>query len=279
MLNLTLILIFSVTVFAQNLEFSIENNRGESFYSVKSDNTQQLESKLIFPFNFNSFDVKYNHAFDNFILGLEYSFLLNSNSTKGEDYDWKENLLTVFSYSSNEVNNYYKLGANISSEIFKDLFLVGQFEYQELDFEWKDTYQEDYIKAKNLYVSGKNLQFKQIFYTYSIGLDKRYKLSNKISLSLYSAFLYTFIEIKDKHILRDFYTMQNAKTLGYHLGMELNYQINNDSYIITKVNSIKIEDKSVNMDYYNVLNEKYLSYPSMYSYENQKIKIGYKYIF
>ena len=91
--------------------------------------------------------------------------------------------------------------------------------------------------------------------------------------------IYTFINTKDTHILRNFYTIQNIKTFGYELAFDVTYKITYKSNIILSLKHVDIADKDINMDYYNKLNEKYLSYPSSHNYKNTIIGIGYMYNF
>jgi len=276
---LLLILIFPVIIFAGNISISLNNHNGESSYIVNSANTQNLKSKLIFPFHFNSIGLEYEHSFKYFKIALNSSYLFNSQQTTGKDYDWQNNNLTVYSTSDNIVNNYYDLGITLSKVIADDFILFTKFNYSILDIQWKNTYQEDYVQNKNKIILGNTLKFKQKFYQYNFGIKYNHHLFDKISLEVSPSLIYAQIKTQDIHELRNFYTIQNIKAFGYEVDMKLNYFITIKSKVIFSFKYTIIKNDDTYMDYYNELNEKYISYPSSYNFKNTIIGINYKYKF
>lgn len=264
---------------AGNLDLSIKNNNGQSSYVVNSNNSQNLKSKLIFPFSYNTFDIKYQHPFKYFKASFSSSFIINSQTAKGEDYDWQNNNLTVYSKSDNAIDKYNDMGLALTKNIFNDIDIFTKFNYQNLDMRWMKTYQKDYVKDKIEYISGNTLKFQQEFYRYGVGIKYKKNISKKILFELSPSLNYAYINTKDTHILRDFYTIQNAKAFGYEINCKLNYNITIRSKLKISLNYINIEDDNVDMDYYNKLNEMYSSYPSSYRYENTTIGIHYNYGF
>ncbi len=273
-----LLLIFPVIIFAGSINLSLKNHNGQSSYIVQSP-SQNLKSELIFPFKFNSIDIDYNHSFKYFDITLNSSFFLNDKTTTGKDYDWHNNNLTVFSESDNEIDKYYDLGLTVSKNIYNNTNLFIGFNYKVLDMHWSDTYQEDYVKDKNEYISGRTLKFQQEFFIYSVGIDYNYNISNKIIFNLKPIVMYAFINTKDTHILRDFYTIQNTQSIGYEIPLSLIYKLTFNSNVTISYKYSSLEDKDVDMDYYNSLNEKFSSFPSSYKYKNSIVGISYSYNF
>jgi len=271
--------LFPAILFAGSIDLSLKNNIGKSLYTVSSNNFQNLKSKLIFPFNYSSLDLEYEHKLNHFNINISLSFLLNSKVEKGEDYDWQNNTLTVYSQSNNKIDKYYSIGVMLNKNLNNELDFFLKFNYNILDMYWSNTYQEDYIKNNKEYILGNTLKFQQKFYEYYLGLGYRHNISKNTYLKLKPSLVFAYVNTKDTHILRNFYTIQNAKAFGYEIGFELNYKLTVKSYLKISISHLNIKDKNVEMSYYNSLNEKYLSYPSSYHYENTTIGIHYNYNF
>ena len=271
--------LFPAILFAGSIDLSLKNNIGKSLYTVSSNNFQNLKSKLIFPFNYSSLDLEYEHKLNHFNINIILSFLLNSKVEKGEDYDWQNNTLTVYSQSNNKIDKYYSIGVMLNKNLNNELDFFLKFNYNILDMYWSNTYQEDYIKNNKEYILGNTLKFQQKFYEYYLGLGYRHNISKNTYLKLKPSLVFAYVNTKDTHILRNFYTIQNAKAFGYEIGFELNYKLTVKSYLKISISHLNIKDKNVEMSYYNSLNEKYLSYPSSYHYENTTIGIHYNYSF
>ena len=279
MKKLFLVFLSPAILVAGDIDVSLKNSSGESSYIVSSNNFQNLKSKLIFPFNYNSVDLEFEHKLKCFNININLSFLLSSKVTKGEDYDWQNGNLTVYSQSDNKIDEYHNIDIILNKNIFYDIDLFAKFNYKILDMYWRDTYQEDYIKNSSEYVLGNTLKFQQEFYKYHLGLSYKNDLYKNISLILKPSLVFAYINTKDTHILRDFYTVQNAKAFGYETSCELRYKLTTKSNLKISIAYINIEDKNTDMDYYNQLNEKYLSYPSSYNYKNTTVGIHYNYSF
>ncbi len=91
--------------------------------------------------------------------------------------------------------------------------------------------------------------------------------------------IYAFVESKDTHVLRSFYTIQNSQAFGFALKFNTSYKLNPNSKIKLSLNYEILKDNNVDMDYYNTLGQKYLTLPSSYEYENRTIAIGYVFSF
>ena len=271
--------LFSAILFAGNIDISLKNNSGKSSYIVSSNNSQNLKSKLIFPFDYNSLDLEYEHKLKYFNINLNLSFLLNSKVKRGKDYDWQNNTLTVYSQSNNKIDKYYSIGIMLNKNIYDEIDFFIKFNYKILDMYWSNTYQENYVKNTKEYILGNTLTFQQKFYEYYLGLGYKHNLFKNTSLMLKPSLVFAYVNTKDIHILRNFYTIQNAKAFGYAIDSKIEYKLTMKSSLKISVTYINVKDENVAMNYYNIFNEKYLSYPSSYHYENTTIGIHYNYSF
>lgn len=278
MLKSLFIAIFPVLLFSGDIELLVKNNNGDSSYIVESPD-QNLKAKLIFPYEFNTLEVVYSHKFDFFDIKVNSSFVLNDETTTGKDYDWHKDSLTVFSTSDNQIDKYTDFGVQVSKDIWNNLKTLAGFNYKTLDMHWSDTYQEDYINNSTSYTQGETLKYQQDFYQYYLGLNYINEIYKNLFIELEPTFIYAYIESKDTHVLRSFYTLQKAKAFGYALAFNTSYRLNQNSKIKLFLNYEILKDNSIDMDYYNFLGSKYLSLPSSYRYENRTIGIGYIFSF
>ncbi|MEN8194642.1 MAG: hypothetical protein ABFS12_17610 [Bacteroidota bacterium] len=278
MLRVIFITLFPAILFAGNIELSIKDHNGNSSYIVESP-SQNLKAKLIFPFEFNALDVVYNHKFTFFDIKVNSSFVLNDKTTTGKDYDWHNDNLTVFSTSDNKIDKYTDFGLEISKDIWNNLRALAGFNYKTFDFHWSNTYQEDFINDSTSNIQGETLKYQQTFYQYNLGLNYKNEIYKDILIELEPALIYAFIESKDTHVLRSFYTLQKSQAFGYTFQCNANYKLTQNSKIKLSLNYEMLKDKNVDMDYYNLLGSKYLTYPSSYRYENRTIGIGYIFSF
>lgn len=265
-------------LFAGDIELLVKNNNGNSSYIVESPE-QNLKAKLIFPFEFNTLDVVYNHKFNCFDIKVNSSFVLNDKTTTGKDYDWHNDNLTVFSTSDNKIDKYTDFGLEISKDIWNNLRALAGFNYKTLDMHWSNTYQEDFISDTTTYIPGETLKYQQEFYQYNLSLNYQNEIYKDILIEFEPSLVYAFVESKDTHVLRSFYTLQNSQAFGFALKFNTSYKLNPNSKIKLLLNYDILKDNNVDMDYYNTLGQKYLTYPSSYRYENRTIAIGYVFSF
>jgi hypothetical protein len=279
MKKLFFVFISPVIISAGNIDLSFKNHKGQSSYTVHSNNSKDIKSKLVFPFNYKSIDLGYQQKSKYIGISLNSSFLLNAKTEMGKDYDWQYNKPTVYSQSENKIDKAYDISISLNINVSKNLKIFTKFNYKVLDMHWENTYQEDYEKDKNEYIDGKTLKFQQEFYKYNFGLNYRNKISKNISLVLKPSFVYAYINTKDTHILRDFYTIQHANAFGYEINSALRYNLTKKSTLKISITYIDIEDKDTVMGYYNKLNKIYASHPSSYNYKDTIVGIHYNYSF
>lgn len=270
---------FPVMLIAGNIKLSLNKHNAESSYSVRSDNQQNLKSTLNFPLRFTSFNISYTHQYYTLYITLKSSFLLKSTTSIGKDFDWKDNKLTVYSMSKNNIEKYYSNEIEVSKNIINNLSLFLKFNYQVIHINWKDTYQEDYVQNINESISGKTLTFNQVFYKYKLGVSYQNPINKNFNYQIRPSLVYAFIHTKDTHILRNFYTIQDIQTYGYEIDFSISYTISEKSHIYLSYNYQKIVEKHTDMNYYNIFKQNYLTYPSSYKYTSRILSLGYNYKF
>ena len=59
-------------------------------------------------------------------MNIMSSFLLSSKITKGKDYDWQNNNLTVYSHSDNKIDKYHNISIKLTKYLFKHINLFTQ---------------------------------------------------------------------------------------------------------------------------------------------------------
>jgi len=274
-----LFLIFSASLFAGKIDISYLYNSGKSTYKVWSDNTQNLQSKLLFPVDFATLRVRYTHTYRSLSFTIYSSVLLYKKTTDGEDFDWQNDTLTVYSSSDNIIENYYDGGVTCKKNFLPSFALFAKFHYQMLKSSWYNTQQEDYVKNSSSFLNTKTLTFQQEFFQYHFGLDYTTNISKKISFSLLPSVVYAFINTKDTHLLREFYTKQKIQSLGYEWSIKTHYILDKNLGINIAFSYISLKDSQVDMHYYNAYYGKYLTYPSSYKYTNKSLSFGIYYTF
>jgi len=85
---------------------SLATLKGKSSYEVWQ-NTTSLKSKLIFPIKATLLNIEYQKEIRPEILfSINYKTKINSYKSLGEDYDFKDDTITVYSNSSNNLDFY-----------------------------------------------------------------------------------------------------------------------------------------------------------------------------
>lgn len=275
----TISLIFPAFLLAGNVDLSLEKHNGESSYTVQKPNSG-LKSKLDFPFKLKTLSVSTKKELGSFELYLKSNFMINSKDTIGKDYDWQNDDLTVFSTSNNQIEKFRDFTVGIDKKFSHNIKLTNKLNYKNLDILWKDTYQEDFVKNKTTTINGEALKYSQKIYQYNLGINYKIDLSRNILLEIEPSFIYAYIDAKDSHLLRNFYTKQYSHSFGIGGKIDLNHKINEKFIYGIFYDYQKFEDKNTNMDYFNQsTNENYQTLPSSYEYNNQTIGIYLKYLF
>lgn len=273
-----LLIVLPAVLFAGNISISLENKNGSSYYTVE-DPAHQLKSKLVFPFEMNAVALEYVADIYGFKLAFSSSFLLDSKTTTGKDYDWQNGTMTVFSTSDDKINRYADYKLEVSRNILKHLDIVGSFRYKYVDMEWSDTHQEDFVQHTTVDLQGTTLRYEQTFYQYNLGLEYEAALPKDFIFKIKPSAIYTYIEAKDTHLLRDFYTMQYSNAFGYGVKIDLEKKVYKNSTLVLNFSYEAFEDKDTDMKFFNSQNQNYVTYPSSFKYSNRTFGIKYIYSF
>lgn len=257
--------------FAQGFVF-VNQHKGESSYIVESGN---LESKLDFPFKFQAVGAGFNKTHQDIHYTFKLSKLANSLVTTGEDYDWENNRLNLFSNSNSKVEDFFHVGLEASKNITERSAIFVNAQYSSLDLLWSDTKQQNYVTNQLTTFTGDTLSYEQEFYQLNLGVSYQYPLSNDISLNLKPSIIFAYVESTDKHLLRNFYTVQDNLARGYGIGATLVKSMDKDSTLSLSVNKESYKDRHNKMHYYQPFIPSY-SLPASYKHNTQKIEIFYQ---
>lgn len=268
------IIILPALLSAGNIGAILENHNGTSSYKVESP-TQNLASKLYFPFELNTLGLIYSIDIYDFSISLQADFMLNSEATKGSDYDWHNNDLTVFSESENKIDTFNSYSLSVSKEVFENLNVTSRFLYKKMDMSWTNTVQQDYVRDETFTYQALSLKYQQDFYQFNLGMNYQTTLFDYLQLEFEPSVIYAYIEAKDSHILRNFYTMQYSQAFGYGLKANISKKIFANSKISFYYEYETYSDNDTKMYYHNSVDENYLTLPSSYKYESNLV--GFKY--
>ncbi|WP_428746140.1 hypothetical protein [Sulfurimonas sp.] len=264
---------------ADSVAIFLEDQSSESSYIVKAPEFQ-LESKLIFPKHFNTLGISYNYSYLDYDFAISTHFLLHSSDQKGEDFDWKNGELTVYSSSTDILDSYQHYKFQISKKISPEFSLTAAFVYKDTQEHWSNTKQQNYITDTTSQLTETTLQFSQTFYTYLLGMTYSKKLFSEFSVHFNPSFTYSYIDTKDVHIVRNFYVFQNAQAFGYDLKLLLQKKLTENSTLGLNLQYSNVKDKQTDMSYYYISSgNHFATYPSSYQYNDFKLGLNYMYTF
>lgn len=277
MLKPFILFLFSAIGFAEEYALSIEKHSGQSSYIVTKPE-QNLKAQLLFPFNFNTINLTLKKDINDVNIELGSTFLINKSLTEGKDYDWKNDQLTLFSKSQNHIDKFSSYHIKVSKSFFQDIRLLTAFKYKKLNFQWFNTYEQDFVNNQISENSNLSLEYQQNFYQVNMGINYT-KAFNTWSFKIEPSLIYAYISTKDIHTLRSFYTRQNNNAYGYGIKTDLNKKLTPHDMISLYFNYETYHDNDTKMDYYNNLNNNYLSLPSSYRFKNSILGIKYRHNF
>jgi len=280
MIRLIILLIISFKLVASDtLALSLATLSGTSNYEVWQKSSS-LKSKLVFPFNAKLLHVGFDKKLsDRSILSFNYATKITTKDRKGEDYDWQNDNLTVYSFSKNKLNNYqsFLLSSSYEGELLTYFF---SFSYKYIQFSWSDTSQIDYIKDKQSLLHDRSVTYQQdeLFFGFSPSYSYN---TEKIKFSLMPSFYYGVDFTKDKHIKikRGFYTEANYKGFAYGVDVRAEYRLLTSTNVKLFYKSFYFKDDDTMLGYKNEEGFKFRSLPSSFLYKEHMLGIGIKYSF
>lgn len=277
MRQIKLLILLPAIIVAGEVDIKLLHNSGKSTYSV-IEPKNNLKATLDFPIKFYSTSIEYKQRLKNYNITIGTSFLLKDSRSLGEDFDWQNESLTVYSNSENKVNNFYDIYVSVERSLFDNFSIIGGFKHSKLDFDWYNTDSTNYVNNTKTFINGKTLSFNQKINQINIGIKYKNRF-NAISLSLIPSLVLSNIENKDTHILRNFYTKQNTNLFGFNIKSNLSYIINEKSSLGFFVEYEKLNETSTDMKYYTSTLGNYQTLDSSFEVEHKKFGLQYGYKF
>lgn len=252
---------------------------GESSYYVNNENsTNFLESKLIFPIESNLVGITLNKRKDSIdiILGYEFQPYNSSQTNNGEDFDWQNEVATVYSKSNNYVTNNKVIFLEVSKQIPINYInnLKFRISHQNLNFEWENTEQTNLITTKTQIIESKTINYSQELNKYGLSI-----FSNKNNSSFIYNGLINYYDVTsiDEHLMRNMKTISKNSGFGYEYEFGYQRELNKESFISIIFNNEYFKNNGY-MKYY--LNNIYVvDYPNTIEFKTKNIKFQLVYKF
>lgn len=248
---------------ADSIDFGINQINGTSSYEVEAK-SMGLRSELFFPYNLNSFNISFLNELSSGKIKIAASVPISYQNEVATDYDWKLDELTVFSTSFSHLDKFFNFHAQWEKELFSRIGFITKIYYQELDTVWNNTRQHDYVRDIKTLSNKNTLEFEQNYLMYDTGFSYLAWKSKSITFSIEAKYTFGLVKLKDNHILRDFYTIQDSKVDGHSFGLKLGYDLGSLGKIFFEVTKKNIKDEQTMMDYFTTDGFKFASYPSNY---------------
>ena len=264
-------------LWSEEISIGVEQYNGLSKYTVSSS-TEKLKSELRFPFDLQIANIGLTHQIDNINIELKLSTPINKTTTTGKDYDWYQNELTVLSSSDNKVQKFNLFDLALSYPITEDFYIFSNLKYQTTKMSWSNTKQYNYIKEESSIIKDTSLEYQEKFYQLNLGLSHQ-KEFNDIKLYTSTSLIYAYVENRDRHILRHFYTKQESRAIGYGIVAQISKDISQNSLLALSFSYEEYSDNHTDMRYFNTLGTKYMSLNSSFNYINRVFGIQYRYNF
>ena len=277
--RLATFILFPALSIAGNISCGLQYENSKSSYSVQ-EQANHLKSKLIFPTEIQTLRLSYSKQYKNLSFSFGTKILIQTKNQKGKDYDWKDNKLTVYSYSQDKITEYKNYFLDLNYLLNRNFKIHTSLLYEKNLHHWFNTKQTNFITNTSTTFNKDTLIFMQETYQCFLGLTYTQTLTKKFSYEFTPSFLIAYIQTKDQHILRDFYVTQYAQAYGYNLNLLFNYKLfkNSNFLLITTYKSFK--DSNTPMNYFfGFSNEKFKSLPSSYNHKSFTSTLIYRYHF
>lgn len=259
---------------AKSVDFAINRVNGSSTYEVEAKSLG-LRSKLNFPYDFQSLNISFYDEFLQGMLNIGVSIPIFERKEIAEDYDWKNDQLTVFSSSDSYLDKYYSVHVEWEAELINRFGLSSKLLLQELDTFWTDTKQYDYVKDTESFSSENTLQFEQNYLLYDLGINYQAWKTKKTNFAVEVKYIAGLVKSKDTHILRNFYTLHDSKVSGYSFGVKFGYSLGSTGNLsFGFINNNLIGQEAI-MNYYSSGGSKFATYPARYQNKSNIYQITF----
>lgn len=276
---------FVVILLAANYLFASEGlnvylggQDGESNYYVNNASSNFLESKLIFPIESHIMGLEFQKNVNKyrFNIGFEDQIKDTQETKHGEDFDWKNHIPTVYSFSNNFITKNQTFFLESSTDIDLDVInnITLRISQKKLNFKWTDTEQYNYTTDTSTLLQGDTLRYSQKIQKIGLSL-----LSNKESSNLlYKGWInYYDIVSRDEHIVRNLETTTHNHGFGYEVELGYKYLISENASLKALLKYERFKDADTMS--YHLNSTTITSYPSTMEYKIFSSLLGFEYSF
>lgn len=272
---ITFLTFYHSVICANTIDLAINQVSGTSTYEVKAK-PLGLKSRLHFPYDFYVLNISFYDDFLNGDIKIGASFPLTNQRKVSQDYDWKNDQLTVFSTSNSHLDKFYAVHVEWETELINRFDLVSKILLQELDTTWSNTKQYDYVKDFESVSLGNTLEFEQNYFLFDVGINYLAWKTKKTKFLVEAKYINGLVKFKDTHLLRDFYTLQDSKVHGHSLELKLGYSLGSAGNLSFGFLKKNLHDRKALMDYFSTSGSKFASYPSNYQDKRNVYKITFQ---
>ncbi|MEA3373944.1 MAG: hypothetical protein U9Q62_09690 [Campylobacterota bacterium] len=245
-------------------------------YNVKDPN-RQLEAELEFPAEAVAIALGYTHDFQVGSLSFSVEHSIYSNDRTGKDTDWHQGETTVYSESNTELDKYFNLGVAYDYPLLDSTAIGIELFHEEWKMTWSDTKQTSYYNNQYVEVSGSTVTYQQKLdgVRFYLGYENDF---SGIPWRLSAGYDIAYIDSKDQHLLRSFYTSSQDWIDGYHVDLTIELFHYNSS-LITMGGSYRKVEGDADMDFHHDNGEKYMTLPANYETIVKTFEFQYSYRF
>lgn len=253
----------SSSLIAKDREFSLSilQHSNQAEYIVQSGS---LKSKLTFPTSIISLKTQYIQSLTNTIsVGAFIETPLTKKEKVGEDFDWSGDSLTIYSSSQNRVDKYSKVGLIGRYKYNPNIILNIIYAKSIYNMIWSNTQQIDYTANTSSSLAGDTLKYEIIknIFTFSPSYTHNFE---KYNITFSPQVSWVYADTTDNHLLRNFYTKQNNKGIGYGLKLKTVYNISKKISIGAGFKYSYFKDKDSSTYYYTSTDIHYQTIQSSY---------------
>ena len=245
-------------------------------YNVK-DPDRKLEAELEFPAKTLAVVLGYKYDMQVGSLSFSAEHSIFSDDQKGKDTDWYEGEKTVYSESSTELDKYYRLMIAYDYPLLESTNIGLELFHEKWEMTWSDTKQTNYYNNRYTEISGSSVKYQQELDGARIYLGYKNDLFT-IPCYVSAGYEIVYIDSKDEHLLRSFYTESQDWIDGYYFDLTVEL-FHYKSSILTITGSYRKIEGDTDMDFYHDSGEKYMSLPANYETVIKSLELQYTYQF
>jgi hypothetical protein len=269
-------MLLNSNVFADtNISLSYKTVIAATSYTVTKDS---IKAKLDFPYKVNSATLALTKELYSYKLFTELEMMTSFKKTKGEDFDWYQGEMSVYSYSSQSVEDFASITLGVNKQYCEYFSMTYLYKFHQQKFIWSAVHQYDYINNSSITVEDASIQYEQFIHTLKLKPTASYHF-NKFQLSYTPSINYIQMSSTDKHLLRGFYTIQENSGFLLEQNFSLIYSHNRNIAFALYYSTESFHDKNSYMNYYFNSGYKYDKLQSTLNYEQTSYALTFFYTF